>query len=96
MKLKEAQLFYLIINILFNNLYRDKLHLSTKVGVPKYCKNLSNYLRYSMYSYINSCGDNPLTCGNIKPSKTADSSNFDLRYLKKLHKEFANNLSLVT
>ena len=37
-------------NILFNNLYRDGLHLSTEGGVPKYCKNLSNYLRYSMCS----------------------------------------------
>ena len=37
-------------NILFNNLYRDGLHLSTEGGLPKYCKNLSNYLRYSMCS----------------------------------------------
>ena len=33
-------------NILFSNFYRDGLHLSTQGGVPKYCKNLSNYLRY--------------------------------------------------
>ena len=31
------------------------------------------------------------TCGNIEPSKTANSSNFDLRYLKELRKEFVNN-----
>ena len=39
-------------NILFNNLYRDGLHLSTEGGVPKYCKNLSNYLRYSLYQFM--------------------------------------------
>ena len=80
-------------NILFNNLYKDGLHLSTEGGVQKYCKNLSNYLRYSMCSYkgINSCGDNPLTCGNIEPSQAANSSNFDLGYLKELCKECAKN-----
>ena len=37
-------------NILFSNLFRDGLHLSSEGGVPKYCKNLSDYLRYSTYS----------------------------------------------
>ena len=37
-------------NILFNNLYRHGLHLSPEGEIPKYCKNLSNYLRYSMCS----------------------------------------------
>ena len=32
-----------------------------------------------------------MTCGNIEPSKTANSSNFDLRYLRELHKECAKN-----
>ena len=36
---------------------------------------------------MNSCGDNPLRCGNIEPSKAANSSNFYLRYLRKLCKE---------
>ena len=77
-------------NILFNNLYRDGPHLSTEGGVPKYCKNLSNYLRYSMCSKgTNSSGGNPLTCGNIEPSKAANSSKFDLGYLKELRKECA-------
>ena len=40
---------------------------------------------------INSCGDNPLTCGNIEPSQAANSSNFDLGYLKELRKESAKN-----
>ena len=37
-------------NILFSNLFRDGLHLSSEGGVPKYCKNLSDYLRYSTCS----------------------------------------------
>ena len=32
-----------------------------------------------------------MTCRNIEPSKTANSSNFDLRYLREVRKEFANN-----
>ena len=32
-----------------------------------------------------------MTCGDIEPSKTENSSNFDLKYLKELRKEFANN-----
>ena len=30
-------------------------------------------------------------CGTIEPSKTENSSNVDLRYLRELRKEFANN-----
>ena len=32
-----------------------------------------------------------MTCGNIEPSETSNSSNFDLRYLRELCKEHANN-----
>ena len=44
-----------------------------------------------MFQRINSYGDYPLTCRYVEPSKTENSSNFYLRYLRELCKEFANN-----